>query len=368
MGHEGTICDLIVSPDGRHLASCGSDGAIIFWDTRRQLVIHEWTVGSPGGARSLAFSSDGRYIVSAGDGATVRVWDVLDGRIPIATLGDVRGDEYLWDCAWSPDGAWIASNSVGRGVFLWNAHKSFACSLVKHSSSASLCSSLRFSPDSRWLAWCAMEETGAEDSQRTCVCYVLDISDSDAFEEPIRAVVWPATSDLHYFRTIAFDTASTRIVIAYQDPEDMRWLIRMWDIATGIDLVLIETHSTRVNDVSFSPDGTTILTASGDKTARIWCAATGRCIWSFEGHHAGVMKAAFSPDGHFIATASSDRTVRLWSTSNGECLEVFDDHEDEVLLVVFSLDGTVLSSGDRDGVLHIRDITSLVGQLRDRKI
>ena len=124
-------------------------------------------------------------------------------------------------------------------------------------------------------------------------------------------------------------------------------------------------HGARYMAISLNGQRTVVLS---ENYSLIINDDTGKRLSTLPGHSDRVNSAAFSPDGHFIATASSDRTVRLWSTSNGECLEVFDNHEDEVLLVVFSLDGTVLSSGDRDGVLHIRDITSLVGQLRDRKI
>ena len=55
---------------------------------------------------------------------------------------------------------------------------------------------------------------------------------------------------------------------------------------------------------AFSPDGTRIVTASWDKTARIWDAATGKEITVLRGHESQVCSAAFSPDGTRIVTAS----------------------------------------------------------------
>src|SRR5262249_42235336 len=63
---------------------------------------------------------------------------------------------------------------------------------------------------------------------------------------------------------------------------------------------------------AFSPDGSRIVTASSDNTARIWDAASAREIAVLRGHDSYVNSAAFSPDGSRIVTASSDKTARIW--------------------------------------------------------
>jgi WD40 repeat protein len=63
---------------------------------------------------------------------------------------------------------------------------------------------------------------------------------------------------------------------------------------------------------AFSPDGSRVVTASSDKTARIWDAASAKEIAVLRGHDSWVWSAAFSPDGSRIVTASSDKTARIW--------------------------------------------------------
>ena len=46
---------------------------------------------------------------------------------------------------------------------------------------------------------------------------------------------------------------------------------------------LFTGHSGGVNSVCFSPDGSRIVSGSGDKTVRIWNAVTGACEVSMEG-------------------------------------------------------------------------------------
>jgi WD40 repeat protein len=76
-----------------------------------------------------------------------------------------------------------------------------------------------------------------------------------------------------------------------------------------------------VHSAAFSRDGSRIVTASFDNTARIWDAATtaeiavrghDTAVNSAAGHDGPVLSAAFSPDGSRIVTASFDNTARIW--------------------------------------------------------
>ena len=56
-------------------------------------------------------------------------------------------------------------------------------------------------------------------------------------------------------------------------------------------------HKGTVTQAAFSPDGTRVVTASEDNTARVWRAdGTGEPV-VLKGHESGVQSAAFSPDG-----------------------------------------------------------------------
>src|SRR5262249_44911507 len=65
-------------------------------------------------------------------------------------------------------------------------------------------------------------------------------------------------------------------------------------------------HASLVWSAAFSADGRRILTGSWDKTAKVWDAATGQEILTLDGHNCAVLSAAFSPDGERIVTGGGE--------------------------------------------------------------
>jgi WD40 repeat protein len=81
-----------------------------------------------------------------------------------------------------------------------------------------------------------------------------------------------------------------------------------------------------MSSAAYSLDGTRIVTASRDRTARVWDARTGVQLATLFGHGGIVYSAAFSPDGTRIVTASDDKTTRIWDARTGVQLAALSDH------------------------------------------
>ncbi len=64
--------------------------------------------------------------------------------------------------------------------------------------------------------------------------------------------------------------------------------------------------------MAFNPDGSRIVTASGDGTVKLWDANNGTDVLTLKGHTDAVRTAFFSPDGDRIVSGSDDGTVRIW--------------------------------------------------------
>lgn len=96
--------------------------------------------------------------------------------------------------------------------------------------------------------------------------------------------------------------------------------IYIWDIETGQFVRSWTAHTDFVLSASYSPDGTKIVTASQDKTAKIWDAHTGKLLFSLDGHTESVSLASYSPDNSRIVTASRDDTTKVWDANTGKLL------------------------------------------------
>ena len=113
----------------------------------------------------------------------------------------------------------------------------------------------------------------------------------------------------------------------------------------------LQGHSNEINNLSFSPDGQMIASASDDKTIKLW-GKDGRELQSFQGHSDWVVSVSFSPDGQMIASASKDTTIKLWS-KDGRELQTFHGHGIAVISVSFSPDSQMIASAGHDKTIKL---------------
>jgi WD40 repeat protein/predicted Ser/Thr protein kinase len=143
---------------------------------------------------------------------------------------------------------------------------------------------------------------------------------------------------------------------------DGRWVLtasddhtaRIWDAVTGrprFDAPLRQDAA--IPRASFSPDGSRVVTASADGTARVWDAATGRRLATLAGHGGPVRDARFSPDGGRVVTASADGTARVWDAATGAPLGAPLRHDGAVVRAVFHPDGKQVLTASMDGSARI---------------
>ena len=126
----------------------------------------------------------------------------------------------------------------------------------------------------------------------------------------------------------------------------------MWAYYNEVDTPLLTLSDSERKDglgaVIFSPDGTRALSTGGDNSLRLWDVASGIQIAALKGNAAGVLALAFSSDGTRALSAGEDKTIRLWDLTQGTQLRDFSGLKEKPKWVAFSKNDQQVLAGSSD--------------------
>ncbi len=240
--------------------------------------------------RSVAFSADSSRMLAAGDDGTITIWDRREtDDLPIYARSKLvlsgHGGPVRRAIPLPQSSDLIVSGSYDQNVHVWN---------------------LKTYLESRdWL----------EDSSK---------AKSDA--EPTAFVPQQITPDPFAFRwnddcgagnSENWSSLSSEFELAFFQPGD-----------SGMKSVkIISGHTDSVLSAVFSRDGTRVLSASRDQTARVWNSANGEAVGTVtgqaavfndnvfaEGHDYDLFAMRFFPDAKRLLTSGFDGTMRIWDS------------------------------------------------------
>lgn len=118
----------------------------------------------------------------------------------------------------------------------------------------------------------------------------------------------------------------------------------------------IAQSSDVVLDVRFSPDGKRLATAGSDNSIRLYNVQTGREELVILQHADWVNAIAFSNNGKLLASASRDRSCRVFDALTGELDATYTGHDGPASAVVFASNDKNVCSAGRDRKIHIWDV------------
>jgi WD40 repeat protein len=134
---------------------------------------------------------------------------------------------------------------------------------------------------------------------------------------------------------------------------------------------VLELPTTGLTDqISFSPNGSWLVTNGEENAVRIWDAADGTRLYTLEGHTGNICAVAFSSDGKFFASTRADTIVRLWDATSDPPCELYKlrGHTSLVNCLAFSPDSKQLVSGSRDKTLKVWDFASILQNAADEPL
>jgi hypothetical protein len=134
----------------------------------------------------------------------------------------------------------------------------------------------------------------------------------------------------------------------------------MTEIDTGEEIRNFIGHkdATLINSISFSPSGDKFITSGQDGTVRVWDIASGLQVMKLKAHPGGAYCASFDPSGKFIVTGGDDFMVKLWDAGSGEMISEFAGHKGGVGDVNITSDLKYIISGSRDGSIRVWNVST----------
>ncbi len=294
--HGGGVHAVAYSPDGVSVLTGSFDGTARLWDARTgrtlgQPMKHDSVVWS------VAYSPDGATVSTATGGGSfayggtgmARLWDAHSG----APRGEPMKHNHnlpIQTIAFSPDGNTLLTGGDDLTARFWDARTSKPLPLPPLSHDGEIYS-VMFGPDGKTAL------TGSSDG----TARLWDARTGKPLVEPMKNDI-----SVH---TVAYSPDGTKVVTGGQ------YGARLWDSRSGT-LVGTPMSAGFVRAAVFGPDGATVLTGGGEgliyDVANLWDTRTGTRRGADMRHADEISSVAYSPDGTTLLTGSHDKTARLW--------------------------------------------------------
>jgi WD40 repeat protein len=272
--HPAPVRALALTPDRKAAFTGADDGLVRLWDLGAGTERAHFPRGHAGPVTCVAVDRGGRVAVSGGADGTVRLWDLQAGRqvrFLRAHQKAVRG------LAFSPCGEAVLTGGSDGAVLLWE------------------------------LGARGPAEDRPARAPAAALLWELGVGDP-AEDRPARVLVRDPGKSVG---AVAYGPSGASVGVARG--AQLSGEAQLWSVAG--ELLATFPHQAEVYAAAFSPDGTILLTAGQDRSARLWQVGTGgplgRVLW----HPAEVRLATFSPGGRFVLTGGADGALRLWEVA-----------------------------------------------------
>ncbi|WP_420263666.1 protein kinase domain-containing protein [Candidatus Magnetominusculus dajiuhuensis] len=285
-GHDSAVTSVCIDDANRFILSGSMDKTLRIREVRQSSPALAFK-GHFEGVKSVCLSADGSYALSGGLDKTVRLWETAKGRL----LKTLKGHEARVNAVCiTPDGKLAVSGSDDKTVKVWDLFSGSCLKTFKEHSAPVLAVAL--SLDNRMLL-SAGEDCVIKQCEMTTVEFLGLLGTFSGHSAPVNSVAI---------------SLNGRYAVSGSDDKTAK----IWDIASGRNIMNLEGHTARVTSVAFTADAQHVISGSFDSTFRIWSTETGQCLRIFKGHVVGVNAVSISMDGRYAISAYDDSTIKVW--------------------------------------------------------
>jgi WD40 repeat protein len=282
---------------------------------------------SPGG--EVVFTPDSKAILAYDDRSrSIKLWDVETGK-EIRTIRESRSFRHI---AISPDGRRFVTDpsSSGNMILLWDFATGAYREIRGHTDTVK---SLSFSPDGSYFISGSYDKT-------------IKIWSTETGQEVKTLTGHTGTGDIGRVLSVTYSPDGRQIVSCSNDRT-----IKFWDASNGN---VIRTISANCSIVSYCPDGRKIAAVEGNKI-HIFDTQNGRELFTLTGHRGDIQAISFSPEGSRLLSvelSSTNNNIIVWNMSTGWEVGRLNPANSITLSFAISADGKYLASA-RNNIFSI---------------
>lgn len=134
--------------------------------------------------------------------------------------------------------------------------------------------------------------------------------------------------------------------------------IEISDLLTGE--LIQRFHAGHSASLAISPDGKTLFVGASienEKTISVWDLPTGKLIENFNGHTYRINFITISPDGKTLISQVHNYETKVWNLQTNQEIPTFNIPRRQVIdSVAINYDGKLIVSGSRDGCVKVWDL------------
>ncbi|MHA1989340.1 MAG: serine hydrolase [Candidatus Hodarchaeales archaeon] len=308
---------------------------------------HGWRV------REVAFSKDDTLLATGASDGSIKIWNISSGRSIYSLQRHLYGVIAL---DFSPSGEILASGGIDNKVNLWNI------------STGNLIKTIQFNPhgilDLKWLPDGELLAVGGGE-------WMSDVHHTNDLTKILQLINITSGKSVKSFighkdtiTSLSFSKNGSFLISGSWDNT-----VKLWNVETGEEIKSFN-HTKYVMDVEFSIDEKSIISGSMDKTINIWEIDSGtikkellinQSIWSISLSSIDSTLAVACgdsmdnlPNDHWrFYGKKNDTILQLWNITAGEILKSFNAHNNTIESVKFSHDGSILASASWDWTIKL---------------
>jgi WD40 repeat protein len=334
----------MLTPDGKCFVTQPYDrSSIDLRDVQSSRIVRQFRVPRLSPVSALAFSPDSKTMAAGsitrfGEAEAVRLWDVASGK----RRQDFEGVRHVRDMAFSPDGRFLA----------WITRGGIVC-FRKTATGEEIARRRLRGPKREW-----------DSAVHRWVLSFSPTGETLLISAGRHVQIWNATSGSLLGRVAAPGGSGTALAWA----GDGRTVgiggkegIHLWDVRQQKSRLLHQ--GAYITALAFSPDSRLLVSGENDGGIRVWDVATGQQLLPGPGHVKAAYSVQFSPDGRTIVTSGEDDSVRLWDAHTGRQLACIQETGPDRILgrygFAFSPDGKTLTMLTADEALVVWSLKPL---------